>query len=184
MARLWSVIETALDNGPLRVIERERLDALVREQDLTADGRVHRDSAIQLGGLLGGHVALIAMQIDGQLALRSVIVETGELADVRLIPASDTYAAVGEVIAASCQRLEARGMLAKDAVVGHSFIDVGADHGVQMGDAFELIHDGKELGAQVLAELQIVSVERGRAQVTAKDGRGLPQRGYVRKVLP
>lgn len=98
--------------GSFRVVERSNLEAVLREQDLGASGRVRPDSAAQIGQLTGaeyivlgtvtsydektqstgGGVSFKGIRLGGErteaylaVDLRVVDAETGELAHVRTI---------------------------------------------------------------------------------------------------
>ncbi len=80
-----------LRNGQIRVVERERIDALLKEQDLGSTGRVDQATAVRMGKLLGArHMILGDVTTTGidpktrqptevTIAIRTVNSETSEL---------------------------------------------------------------------------------------------------------
>lgn len=77
-------------NGNIRVVERDRLQQLLDEQNLSASGRVDKETAVRVGKLLGaGHMLMGTFVIDTRenmrLDVRAVNTETGEIAYVESI---------------------------------------------------------------------------------------------------
>ena len=70
-------------NSNLRIVERGRLNALLAEQDLAAQGRANQASAAQIGKLVGARYVVLGSFTDlfGQFRMdtRVVDVETGEI---------------------------------------------------------------------------------------------------------
>lgn len=77
-------------NGSIRVVERDRIQQLIDEQNLGASGRVDKSTAVQVGKLLGvQHMIFGGFIIDpkGQMRLdaRAVNVETSEIEHVESV---------------------------------------------------------------------------------------------------
>ena len=77
-------------NGSIRVVERDRVQQLLDEQNLGAAGRVDKSTAVQVGKLLGAqHMIFGGFIIDprGQMRLdaRAVNVETSEIEHVETV---------------------------------------------------------------------------------------------------
>jgi TolB-like protein len=75
------ITELTANNG-IRVIERDRIQSLIDEQNLGASGRVDKETAVKVGKLLGvHHVIMGGFIVDPQgrmrLDARAVNVETG-----------------------------------------------------------------------------------------------------------
>ena len=77
-------------NPAIRVLERDQLQQLVKEQELSASGRVDRESAIRIGKILGAHHMIFggfvtdtrgAIRIDA----RAVSVETSQIEHVETV---------------------------------------------------------------------------------------------------
>ncbi len=71
-------------NSSIRVIERDRLQSLLEEQDLSASGRVDRETAVKVGKVLGaGHMLMGTFVIDPRenmrVDVRAVDTETSEI---------------------------------------------------------------------------------------------------------
>jgi TolB-like protein len=76
------LVELALNSG-MRLVERDRLNTLLAEQNLAVDGRVDEGTAAQVGKLVGAKYVVIGSFIDwyGDMTLNARIVnsETSEL---------------------------------------------------------------------------------------------------------
>jgi len=77
-------------NNAIRVIERDRIQQLIDEQNLGASGRVDKGTAVQVGKLLGVHHMIFGGFIidpKGQMRLdaRAVNVETSEIEHVESV---------------------------------------------------------------------------------------------------
>ena len=77
-------------NSAIRVIERDRIQQLIDEQNLSASGRVDKSTVVQIGKLLGVHHMIFGgFIIDprGQMRLdaRAVNVETSEIEHVESV---------------------------------------------------------------------------------------------------
>jgi TolB-like protein len=77
-------------NGGIRVVERDQLQELMEEQQLSGSGRVDRQTAVRLGKILGAHHMIFggfvtdsrgALRIDA----RAVNVETSEIEHVETV---------------------------------------------------------------------------------------------------
>lgn len=82
---------TALARNPgVRVVERDRLQQLLEEQNLSTNGRVDQETAVRLGKALGAHHLLLgAFAIDGRenlrVDVRSVNTETSQVEYVETV---------------------------------------------------------------------------------------------------
>ncbi|HUF27797.1 MAG TPA: CsgG/HfaB family protein [Gemmatimonadaceae bacterium] len=77
-------------NEAIRVVERDQLVHVMREQDLNATERVDRETAVRLGRLLGAHHMIFgSFVIDGRGAMRidvrAVDTETSEIVYVETV---------------------------------------------------------------------------------------------------
>jgi len=77
-------------NPALRVVERDRVQQLLDEQNLGASGRVDKETAVKLGKLVGAHHMIFGgfiIDSKGQMRLdaRSVNVETSEIEHVETV---------------------------------------------------------------------------------------------------
>jgi curli biogenesis system outer membrane secretion channel CsgG len=84
------LITELASNGSIRVVERDRIQQLIDEQNLGASGRVDKSTAVQVGKLLGvQHMIFGGFIIDpkGQMRLdaRAVNVETSEIEHVESV---------------------------------------------------------------------------------------------------
>ncbi len=77
-------------NAGIRVIERDQLDKLVAEQNLSANGRVDKTTAVRVGKLLGVHHMIFGSYVSDRkdrvrFDARSVNVETGLIEHVETV---------------------------------------------------------------------------------------------------
>lgn len=84
------IISELAGNPAIRVVERERIQQLIDEQNLSASGRVDKATAVQVGKLLGVHHMIFGGFIidpKGQMRLdaRAVNVETSEIEHVESV---------------------------------------------------------------------------------------------------
>jgi TolB-like protein len=88
---ITEMLITELAGSPaLQVVERDRLQALLEEQDLAKTGRVDQQTAVQLGKILGArHLLMGGFVIDTRekmrLDLRAVSVETSQVEYVETV---------------------------------------------------------------------------------------------------
>jgi curli biogenesis system outer membrane secretion channel CsgG len=84
---ITAMLVTEFSGRPgIRVIERARLNDMLREQDLVLSGRVDESSAIEIGKLLGAQYVLVGQAssiVDNlRMDIRAVDVETSEIVAV------------------------------------------------------------------------------------------------------
>lgn len=102
---LAEVLITELSrNSAIRVVERDRLQELLNEQDLSASGRVDQSTVVSIGKILGaGHMLMGTFLIDPRenmrIDVRAVNTETSEIAYVESIEgkADKLMAMIGEL---------------------------------------------------------------------------------------
>ena len=81
-------------NTGVRVVERDRLQALLEEQNLSTSGRVDQESAVRVGRVLGAqHLLMGAFVIDPRhnmrIVVRSVNTETSQVEYVESVTGKD-----------------------------------------------------------------------------------------------
>ena len=134
-----ATIESALITAKVLLVERAVLDqAVLKEVTLAQNGQVDVASAVRAGKLVGGHVALLVRRADDKLALRSVLIETGELVGslVVLPPAAGETATT--LVTAALGMLPAQGRLSRE-VDNTWTISLGRQHGLSVGDRFKVL---------------------------------------------
>jgi hypothetical protein len=104
-----ALLSTDLVNSAnVRVVDREQLNALLREQDLSSTGRISAETAVRLGKLVGARYMLVGdvtsidmdpktrMPRNISVAIRTIDSETGELKNLgdRLRGAPDDVASL------------------------------------------------------------------------------------------
>ena len=85
------MITTLAGNPNIRVVERDQLEKLLQEQNISASGRVDKETAVQVGKILGAHHMIFGGFVTdpkGRLRLdaRAVNVETSQIEHVESVP--------------------------------------------------------------------------------------------------
>jgi hypothetical protein len=153
-----SGIEAACAASGLPLVERQRIDVLVREQDLLSGGRIDPATAGRLGRLVGGHLALFAAAIEDRIEIRIVEVETGELAVCRLVAVDQVEAVVTAALTAVAAQLPIHARIS--AVPAGFQVSAGTRHGLRVGDRLELRRSATD---PVLTIATVTAVEAGCA---------------------
>jgi hypothetical protein len=171
-AAVLSAIDGAAIASGLPVVERARIDVLVREQDLVAGGRIDTGSAARVGRLVGGHIALFARPVEDRIELRTVLVETGEIAAARLVPAGEAGEAAAACLREAARLLPVQGRITRDGT--RLVLSAGRRHGVAVGDRIDLrpAADGP-----VLASATVTAVTAGEAVLAPTGADPGPQLG-------
>ena len=78
-------------NPNIRVVERDQLEKLLQEQNISSSGRVDKETAVQVGKILGAHHMIFGGFVTdpkGRLRLdaRAVNVETSQIEHVETVP--------------------------------------------------------------------------------------------------
>jgi len=78
-------------NPGIRVVERDQLEKLLQEQNLSAGGRVDKETAVKVGRILGAHHMIFGGFVTDpkgrmRLEARAVNVETSEIEHVESVP--------------------------------------------------------------------------------------------------
>jgi curli biogenesis system outer membrane secretion channel CsgG len=100
---ITAMLVTEFSSRPgIKVIERQQLNDMLREQDLALSGRVDESSAIQIGKLLGAQYVLLGQAssiVDNlRMDIRAVDVETSEV--VAVLKKSDKTSELLSVVVA------------------------------------------------------------------------------------
>lgn len=163
-----ALLAAMIDSG-LPVVERQRVDALITEQELARDGSVAASTSIEIGRMLGGHVALIARQDEALIALRAVLIESGELVAARSCSTDRIHQVADEVLREARSRLPAVGRLERSQQAGKAVyrINLGRLHGVQPTDRFAVYQAGRDAGAPLTIAV-VQDVEEDAATVVIK----------------
>lgn len=151
-------LDTACTASGLPVVERQRIESLVREQDLQAGGRVDPLTAGRLGRLVGGHIALFASAVEDRIELRTVLVETGELVACKLAAPDQLEALAAAGLQAASAQLPVQATV--HATAAGLQLSAGARHGLRVGDRLEL---RRSAGAAAFATATVTAVEATRA---------------------
>jgi len=184
-------IEARLQANPsVRVVEREVLDKLLQELQLGSSELAGADTQLQLGKVLSarmlGFIDFAQVGADITMYLRLVDTEITSLAaqltrsvkDPSAIPALADAVAT-EVVAKLTNGRQLQGLIAEAGSDEAVIINLGARHGVKLGQQFNAVTDGPpiEAGGKVIghreikvAQLEVTQVEENYsvAKVLAK----------------
>jgi hypothetical protein len=162
-------LEQACVASGLPLVERERIDDLLREHALAGNGRVDPATASRFGRLIGGHLALFASAVEDRIEVRCVLVETGEIAASRLVPHAEVGGATASCLATAIGLIEQRGRISHQD--GNTVVSLGARHGLRAGATLELraTADGP-----VVAKATVQKVEAQRATLALPTGASVP----------
>ncbi len=134
-----STIESALITAKVLLVERAVLDqAVLKEVTLAQNGQVDVASAVRAGKLVGGHVALLVRRADDKLALRSALIETGELVGSQVVAPATGGETAATLVSAALGMLPAQGRLNRE-VDNTWTISLGRQHGLSVGDRFKVL---------------------------------------------
>jgi hypothetical protein len=159
-----ATLHASILKSGLPVIERRQLGALTGEQDLIAQNRVDAQTAMRIGRLIGGHIALFVTAVQNRVEIRCVAIETGELIADALISPDQISAATDQALLAATAAMPARGVLFEDPHAGQS-ISLGSMHGVHLNDRFEVLSGTAEKPGPVLGTLVVTGVRSEAANV-------------------
>lgn len=160
-------IDEACRASGLTVVERQRIDTLVREQDLASDGRADPATVGRIGRLVGGHIALFVNAVDDRTEVRTVLVETGEVVASRLVAPADTAAAITAGITSAAALLPVQGRVTATQD-GRLLVSAGSRHGLRVGDRLDLRQAD---AVAVLTTATVTAIERDRAVITVAPAR-------------
>lgn len=152
-----SAIESALISAKVLLVERAVLDqAVLKEVALAQNGQVDVASAVRAGKLVGGHVALLVRRAEDKLALRSVLIETGELVGSQVVFPPSGGETASTLVNTALAMLPAQGRMTREADNTWA-ISLGRQHGLGIGDRFKVLSgDAAAPGSPVA----IATVER------------------------
>jgi len=160
-------VERALRNTGLTIVERQRIDRIAGEQRMTRDGFIDAGSGVALGRLVGGHVALIARAENGSVQLAAVAVETGERVGSSIASPGAAAEQVTALVQAAVGSLPARGYATNDKL-GDYTLDLGAAHGVRVGDMFSFFAGTADRPGDAIGVGRVVSVSRTSADLVVQ----------------
>jgi hypothetical protein len=180
-----AAVHAAVVQCGLPVIERRQLAALTAEQDLIAQNRVDAVTALRIGRLIGGHLALFATVVGNRIDIRAVVVETGELVSESLVSPDQVGGAATQALLAALVTMPARGLLFEDPQAGQC-ISLGSMHGVHLKDRFEVLAGTADAPGAVLGTIVVTAVRPDAASVRI-DVQGVPAvalPALVRRLAP
>lgn len=161
-----STIESALITAKVLLVERAVLDqAVLKEVTLAQSGQVDVASAVRAGKLVGGHVALLVRRADDKLALRSVVIETGELVGSQVVAPTAGGETATTLVSAALGMLPAQGRLSREPD-NTWVVSLGRHHGVGLGDRFKVLSGDVATPGSPVAVATVERVSATSATVT------------------
>ncbi len=161
-----AAIESALVTAKVLLVERAVLEqAVLKEATLISNGQVDVASAVHAGKLVGGHVALLIRKADQRLALRAVVIETGEVVGSQVVDQAAGGTTAVELVRAALSGLPAQGRLVHDADNTWQ-ISLGRQHGVQIGDQFRVMSGEPNAPTMIIAKATVGGVSATTATVS------------------
>ncbi len=121
-----------------RVVERARLEEVLKEQELWASKAVSDSAAVEVGRLLGAKYACVVSKVGWELTLRFVDVETGLVERVVVAKGWD-WESLRESLIEELRRVfrsEARAVAVRGKYLA---LDVGRDEGVFPGSFYAVL---------------------------------------------
>jgi serine/threonine-protein kinase len=179
-----STIESALLSARVLLVERAVLDqAVLKEVTLAQNGQVDVASAVRAGKLVGGHVALLVRRADDKLALRSVLIETGELVGSQVVAPAAGGETAATLVNTALGMLPAQGRLDREADNTWS-ISLGRQHGLSVGDRLKVLSGVPTApGSPVaIATVERVSATSASVIITGTSPQTLP--ALVTRIAP
>ncbi len=152
-----TAILQALAASGLPVVERERVATITGEQHLVRDGHVDQLSAERIGRMVGAHIVVFASERDGKVSLRTDLLETATIVDIQLATPDTVAARLDGALRKAVAALPVQGVGSATAV------DVGARHGLRVGDHVELLDGTPAAPGRTVATGEVVKVEPSHA---------------------
>jgi hypothetical protein len=158
-------LDTALKRSGLEVIERQRIDPLLREVDFGKDGRAEPGSAARIGRVIGGHLAVYIDADDNWAECSVVVVETCERVGCAVVPIERVDATIERLVVEAAGTLPLTARVSQDD--GGIRVDAGSHHGLRVGDRLRLyaMADGPAIGTATVS-----AVGEADASITADSG--------------
>lgn len=164
--------------GPVQVVERELLDKLLQELELSASELADQNTQLQLGKLFSaqflGFVDFAQAGPDILMYLRLIDTETTAIAQqlMRNLKNADNVAAVAEDLAKEMigkilADRELKGLIADAASDDAVLIGIGKKHGVTVGQKFTVLEEGEPIDIPGRGVIAYRSKPVGLLEVTA-----------------
>ena len=174
-----NLLNSLIEQRRFRMVERARLDAILREQQLSASELADPATASRIGKLATAQISMagtvIEMNRGVEVVVRLIDTETSEiLASTDVYDEQKSLFAVQDLMAGLALKLKQSYPMLQGLLIkrdgGTVYLDIGSDMGLQSGmrlisykQGEAIIHPitGKKLGAasKVTGELKVVSVD-------------------------
>jgi len=168
-------LHAGLERTGLNVVERAEIGRVLDGPDFAATDLMNPGTAVRVGHMVGGHLAVFARSLDGLVSLRAVEVETTLLRGSELVAPADAGTQAERLITAVMRRLPAQGVVQSTAE-GTCRISLGRRHGLVVGDRFQLYEGmsdrrGAPLVTGTVRDLEatsaVLAIDGGSASVNA-----------------
>ena len=132
-------VHVGLGRTGLNVVERAEIGRLLEGPDFAASDLMSPGTAVRVGQVVGGHIAVFARAVDGLISLRVVEVETTLLRASELGTPAEAGAQAERLVANAMRRLPAQGVVLAVPDAGTCRISLGRRHGVVVGDRIRVL---------------------------------------------
>ncbi|HEX3133009.1 MAG TPA: serine/threonine-protein kinase [Planctomycetota bacterium] len=173
-------IQAGLERTGLNVVERDEIGRVLAGPDFTAADLMNPGTAVRVGHMVGGHLALFARSLDGLVNLRAVEVETTLLRGSDLVAPADAGAQAEHLVTTVMHRLPAQGVV-QSTDHGTCRISLGRRHGLVVGDRFQLYDGLAERRGARLATGTVRDLDATTAVLTV-DGESVPVNALAERI--
>lgn len=136
-AATTQAVHAGLERTGLNVVERAEISRVIDGPDFAAADLMNPGTAVRIGHVVGGHLAVFARSLDGLVILRAVEVETTLLRGSELVAPAEAGAQAERLVTTVVRRLPAQGVV-QSIAAGSCRISLGRRHGVVIGERFQL----------------------------------------------
>lgn len=151
-------IHAGLERTGLNVVERAEIGRVLDGPDFAAADLMSAGTAVRVGQMVGGHIALFTRSLDGLIGLRAVEVETTLLRGSELASPADAGAQTERLVTTVMRLMPAQGTV--QSVDGTTCrISLGRRHGVAVGDRFRISAGTRDQGVTQVAMGTVSAVE-------------------------
>lgn len=174
-AATTQAVHAGLERTGLNVVERAEIGRVLDGPDFAAADLMNPGTAVRIGHVVGGHLAVFARALDGLVSLRAVEVETTLLRGSELVAPTEVAAQAERLVTTVVRRLPAQGVVQSTAE-DTCRISLGRRHGLAIGDRFQLYEGtserrGAQLTTGTVQELEatnaVLKLDAGSAPVQA-----------------
>jgi serine/threonine protein kinase len=162
-------IVAALHASGVVIIDREHIDRWISEAQWARKGELSPDTAVRIGHIIGGHVALCVRKVAERMEIRTILVETGELVSDEVCDSEGVGRDVRRAVDCALALLPARGRVVRVDLSGAT-VSLGTTHGIHPGDRLELFSGTEEHPGKVCGLATVMRVTSDSAVISAAPG--------------